>query len=670
MNRWMNPRLPWLSRALLLSLAMTFLVSSLRAAAFAQPAAGSWTGFGPGGGDVSSLAVDPVHPARVYAATRELDSSPGTLYRSANGGQTWQALAGPGLGLVALDPAHPATVYAGGSILLRSADGGQTWSDVSPPLQGTRQLTTLAVTPGGIVLASDAGSGATRLLRSADGGQTWSVVLQTAGSLYQTIAVDPTAPARVYFTNGTAVYESADAGESWPLASSPGGSFASPIVAFGLAPSAPSTLYASGYGQIYRSDDGALTWLPVGTLQDSQPNALLVDPRLPGKVYGVSTRGIFTSTDGGETWMPTHRGLPQPGRAPLEMLSLAMASSQPGFLYAGTVGWGVARSARAGVGWRIGVETGLNDGFVELLKFHPSRPGTVYVGLDWKSPGDRSFRSTDGGRTWQPFARGLTQDGWTDLAFDPADADLLYAQTSAGISKSTDGGDTWVHISDQRGRIAALGRQTLLAADCGLAKSTDEGRTWNVKIPCETPDGNSARSLRSLWVNPKDLRNVYVQFDVHAPTHPSGPSQEVFRSQDGGTTWKVLALRAQVLEATSFAVSPGDSRVVYAVDDDLFARSLVRSMDGGESWTVVNRSLPSAFGSDGSLAVDSVDSRTLYVAATPLLISHDGGVTFKPINTPFEVGKRGADRVWTDRTQPGLIYAAGVDGGLFVGRFE
>src|SRR4051794_17736625 len=91
---------------------------ALAPAVFAQPR-DLWAPFGPGGGTPAGLAVDPRNPSIVYAAT-------GTLYRSADGGETWTALFGSGLTAVALDPINPSVVYAGGRQLARSTDGGRT----------------------------------------------------------------------------------------------------------------------------------------------------------------------------------------------------------------------------------------------------------------------------------------------------------------------------------------------------------------------------------------------------------------------------------------------------------------------------------------------------------------------------------------------------------------
>ena len=62
------------------------------------------------------------------------------------------------------------------------------------------------------------------------------------------------------------------------------------------------------------------------------------------------------------------------------------------------------------------------------------------------------------------------------------------------------------------------------------------------------------------------------------------------------------------------------------------------------------------------MVVDSADPNTLYLAANPLQVSHDGGATFKPITASFEAGKRGAVQLWTDLARPGTVYAGAFNG--------
>jgi photosystem II stability/assembly factor-like uncharacterized protein len=659
----MNGKSSTMSGAFSLSLGTTFLFLFLGAAAFGQPPqveAGPWTPFGPGGGTSKALAVDPRFDsgktAVVYAiGTGDFYNLRSSLFKSTDGGATWKDLIPAEI--MAIDPEHPSTIYAGGSNLLRSTDGGRTWADISPHFENDYlYLTALAVVPGGVLLAADF----SRLLRSVDGGRTWSIV---ADQFYvQSILVDPADPRRVYSLNDDALFRSDDKGAHWSLAAQPGSpDFNFSASGFALAPSAPKTLYIlmSYENHLYRSNDGAATWHRVGKAPPNSGSVLLVDPRSPDTLYAAGDGGVATSTDGGRSWRTIGAGLPRrPDNKPLPVLSLALAPSRPETLFAGTTGWGIARSESSGARWRTGFEAGLSAAYILNLQFHPLRPGTLYL---FQNHG-RSFRSVDGGRTWQPFARAHARNGLNFLAFDPTDPALLYGTDQAGTWKSADGGETWTWLSPQGGRLAALGHQTLIALDCGLAQSTDEGRTWRKKIPCDTPDGDGGyRVPIAILADPRAPRTAYAQFLVNGDTHPF--RNEVFGTQDGGATWTVLALSNPYL----FAVAPSDSRIVYAYED----YRLLRSVDGGGSWKTVNGDLPPGAGGsfDGGMAVDPSDPDTLYFAGDQLVISHDGGVTFKAIDAPLAAGKT-ADRLWTDPAHPGVLYGTSYAGGLFVGRFE
>ena len=93
---------------------------------------------------------------------------------------------------------------------------------------------------------------------------------------------------------------------------------------------------------------------------------------------------------------------------------------------------------------------------VLTLVFQPQSPDTIYVGLG--NLGADAFRSTDGGKAWEPFARRVTRDGLLDLAIDPLDPSLLVAANLKGAWRSRDGGATWRRIDPSRTyRVAVTG---------------------------------------------------------------------------------------------------------------------------------------------------------------------------------------------------------------------
>jgi photosystem II stability/assembly factor-like uncharacterized protein len=631
--------------------AAVLLFLALAPAVFAQAPRNRWAPFGPGGGTPQGLAVDSHDPSVVYAAS-------GTLYRSADGGETWTGLFGRRIEVVALDPAHPAAIYVGGDQLARSTDGGKTWQTTSPPATSL-DVKSLAVIPGNpsVLLAGTD----IRLLRSADGGSTWSTTFIN-GPITSVVA-DPGSPGTAYYADGSGLHKSTDAGKTWSLT---GPSVNGQPVMYGYLSLAGGALYLRSGLEIFRSDDGGRSWRLTGTSPASLSldEAFLADPFSPSRLYVAGLDGVFVSTDGGATWKQLARGLPPlPLDETLSIYSLAADPSRPGVLYAGTYERGVAKSANGGERWRIGVEPGLSDGPVALFEIHPRRPDTFYVGLATR--GDRSFRSTDGGRTWLPFARGIARDGLLDLAFDPADPDRLYAANENGLWESRDGGEIWDQIDTAfTGRIAVSTSGTLLAGrNCGLSRSTDDGRTWKQVISCDLP-GNDDVGVGTveLWVDPRNPRNLYALMQADNGGNSFG--RFLVKSTDGGATWKTLKGSPLLV-----AVAPSDFRTLYAVD--YRTDQILRSRDGGESWLVVHARSPYP-DFYGALAVDATHPNTLYIATFQkgVLRSRDGGTTLKPLGGPFEGSKRAAKLLVTARNQPGIVYAAALEGGLFFGRFE
>jgi photosystem II stability/assembly factor-like uncharacterized protein len=502
---------------------------ALASAALAQAPRNRWAPFGPGGGTPEGLAVDPRNPAVVYAAA-------GTVYRSADRGETWTSLVGPTFTAVAVDPANPKAIYAGGRQIARSLDAGRTWQTTYAFAVDVSGLAVVPGKPSTILAATDF-----RLLRSADGGRTWSArfVNTSVGS----VAADPVSRT-AYYTDELGLFKSTDAGKTWSFS---GPSANGQPVAFGRIALGRGVIYVNSFSGIFRSDDGARTWRRTGAApaDESLDKAFLVDPSSPAKLYLAGSSGIFGSANAGATWERLDGGLPQlPLNESLAFFSLAADPSRPGVLYAGTYEHGVAKSQDGGESWDIGVEPGLSSGHVALFKIHPSRPDTIYIGLATR--GDRAFRSTDGGRTWKMVFPCFfpSNDDLTiftvDLQVDPENPRSLYALLAASngasgndrlLVKSTDGGATWktLSVAPSAFAVAPSDFRTLYAIDFRtgqILRSGDGGANWQVvhrRIPY--PDAYAA-----LAVDTTDPDTLYV-----------GTFQQgVLRSRNGGVTLKPI----------------------------------------------------------------------------------------------------------------------------------
>src|SRR5436305_1122350 len=387
----------------LTTLRTVLVLLALASIARAQPQS-PWTPFGPGGGSIFSLAVDPESSAKVYAVAGERDED-SALYRSTDGGTTWTALAGPWLSRVAPDPSSPSTVSAGGyQRLLRSLDGGATWSDVSPP--GLGEVTVLTAGPDGTAFAYDLRGGAAVLQRSTDHGGSWqAVAVETPGQL-GAVAVDPADPLRVYYGTGTKVRRSLDGGVTWEDAGRPpvppGLLTIGFLGAFPAAPpslSTPSPLFLLGFAGItvYRSADGAG---PGRTCAGAPPqDGLLIrraEPAGPRTLSAATPAGLWKSGDDGGSWsqVSASGGIDQ------------LAVLGPGSLLA--AGCGASRSTNGGRTWKPVIPCFAGDNVarrVRSLWTGAQSPGPFYatfVLAGETGPGvSEVYRSWDGGVRWK-----------------------------------------------------------------------------------------------------------------------------------------------------------------------------------------------------------------------------------------------------------------------------
>ncbi len=299
-----------------------------------------WTTNGPYGISISSLAIDQINPAILFA------KGEGRLYKSTDGGASWASLSTPGayVSAFAIDPRNSNIVYAGfppddrdclpGSFggIAKSTDGGETWS---LPIIGICDVSTFAVDPSNsdIVYAGiyEAFHG-WALWKSTNGGERWSLSLQDG---LGPIVIDPSNPQTIYAAAYgysefgdyiSRLYKSVDGGAHWNSLD------AAPVGEMAVDPNNSSTIYVAN-GSVYKSTDGGAIWKAIGTESLNSALSLVIDPIHQNVIYaGTNEDGVFKSTDSGATWSGFNDGLFY-----LTINSLAIDASGE-FLHAGTQG--------------------------------------------------------------------------------------------------------------------------------------------------------------------------------------------------------------------------------------------------------------------------------------------------------------------------------------------
>ncbi|HKP72239.1 MAG TPA: hypothetical protein VJT82_04830, partial [Pyrinomonadaceae bacterium] len=310
---------------------------------------------------------------------------------------------------------------------------------------------------------------------------------------------------------------------------------------------------------------------------------------------------------------------------------------------------------------------------------------TVYVG----SASGGVWKSVNGGTTFKPVFDKHTQSIGA-VTVDPSNPKTVWVGTGEtwvrnsvsvgdGIYRTTDGGDNWEHLGlGDTERIArvivdrknastvyacATGHLWNANAERGVFKTTDGGKTWQ-KVLYVNEDTGCAM----MDSDPQDSNTLYAamwQYRRKPYTFSSGGAGSgLFKSTDGGATWKKLTkgLPEGDLGRIAVAVAPSNSKTVYAVVEAKKS-ALFRSDDAGETWAQLNDGAgiigrPFYF---ANMYVDPKDERRVYKPSTGLSVSDDGGKTFSGI-----AGSVHSDfhTMWINPANPEQIFV-GTDGGVY-----
>ena len=334
----------------------------------ASAGSGIWTSHGPGV-PIHALAIDPQTPTILYAGTIAAYGSGGSVFKSPDGGNSWNAtgLASTDVMALVIDPQNPMVIYAGTNHgVYKSINGGQLWDN---PLQHCY------VPPSTYI-----------------------------GLYVQALAVDPQNTATLYASLNLlecfGVIKSTDGGGHWTYKRDglPVPSYVVSVLV--IDPQNPNTLYAGTWGGgVFKSTNGGDNWSAANGGLPSTPYvwALAIDPQNPAIVYaGLNCGGVFKSTDRGQNWNAMNAGLTS-----LCISSLAIDPRNTATIYAGTKwqqgGEGVFKSVDGGGHWSA-YSDGLANRSISALAIDPQNPGTLHA-----ATGSGVFDIQGQSRTYLPF---------------------------------------------------------------------------------------------------------------------------------------------------------------------------------------------------------------------------------------------------------------------------
>ncbi|HSB55434.1 MAG TPA: glycosyl hydrolase, partial [Gemmatimonadales bacterium] len=322
----------------------------------------------------------------------------------------------------------------------------------------------------------------------------------------------------------------------------------------------------------------------------------------------------------------------------------------------------------------------------------PSRPSVFYIG----AVNGGVWKTTDYGRTWRPIFDQQPTGSIGAIAVAPSNPDVLYVgsgeglqrpdlSTGDGVYKSTDAGATWTHLGLRDGQqipqiavdprspdrlfVAVLGHPYGPNEERGIFRSTDGGRTFEKVLYRNENTGGV-----DVVLDPANPDIVYaVLWEARqAPWENgafSGPGSGLYKSVDGGTTWRQLGGGLPTFEKDGLGrigvtVAPSDPRRLYATVAVRGGGFLYRSDDAGESWRRVSEDGRIAGRPDdfAEVKVDPANPDIVYTASVVTWKSTDGGKSWTGIR-----GAPGGDdyhRIWINPLDPKIILIAADQGAI------
>jgi photosystem II stability/assembly factor-like uncharacterized protein len=290
-----------------------------------------------------------------------------------------------------------------------------------------------------------------------------------------------------------------------------------------------------------------------------------------------------------------------------------------------------------------------------------ARPNEFYFG----ATGGGLWKTTDAGNTWAPVTDGqINSSSVGAIAVSPSNPDILYigmgecqlrgnVMQGDGLYKSTDAGKTWHHLglaetrTVSRLRIhptnpdivyaAVLGDPTQPTVDRGVYRTTDGGRTWKKILYRDERSG-----AIDLTLDPNHPDTLYAAlwetYRVPWRLWSGGPGSGLYKSTDGGETWTGLTRNpgfpAGTIGKIGITVSGADSSRLYAIVEAKNG-GLYRSDDAGAHWQLANnhRDLWQRSFYFDRLVADPTDRDRVYILNFRFSVSNDGGKTYRVIPT-------------------------------------
>jgi photosystem II stability/assembly factor-like uncharacterized protein len=362
-------------------------------------------------------------------------------------------------------------------------------------------------------------------------------------------------------------------------------------------------------------------------------------PSQPSVFYvGVNNGGVWKTTDFGRTWNPVFDK-----QATGSVGDITVSESNPNVVYVGcgegiqrpdlSIGDGVYKSTDAGKTWtNMGLKDGQQIGGIIIDPKNENRVFVAVLGHPYGPNTERGvYRSLDGGKNWERVLYKDENTGAIQVAFDPNNSNILYADMWAGRQGPWENGQ-WN------------------GPESGLFKSTDGGNTWK-KLTKGLPSTQQGLGRIGFGIAPTNSNRLYATVDA-------GRYGGIYRSDDAGESWTLMSSDGRYWgRGSDFAevkIDPTNADIVYSANVVTW-----KSVDGAKTWT----GFRGAPGGDDyhRIWINPNDPKIMLIAADQgAIVTVNGGETFSSwYNQPTAQFYH----VSTDNAFPYMVYGGQQESG-------
>ena len=585
---------------------------------------------------IGAIAVHPDDAGTIYVGTGEANAAADTyegtgIYKSTDSGATWIHMgldSSCHIGRIVIDPLRPETLLvavAGKHFgatnpdrgLYRSQNGGSTWEQVLYVSDSTSCIDVAYDAPSGTVLAAMwqkvryvdiykiYGGITSGIYRSTDHGDSWAL-LTSANGLPDPIdscgriglTMEPTSGICYALYNNLnnydllGLYRSDDYGANWYRVND--GALQGTFGGFGwyfgqvrVAPGNPNAVFSLGV-RLYRSLNGGTSWSNVTGATHVDHHAMWINPSNPNMIYAGCDGGMNVSSDGGSSWTPLEN-MPN-----TQFYAITIDPLQPQRLYGGTQDNGTNRTLTGALNDWDHIFGG--DGFYTLVD--PRSSDVIYGEYQW----GHMYKSTDGGYGWSNAMNGIDyssdRHNWnTPIVMDPRNPDILYYGSNR-LWKTSDAALNWEVVSGEltggpypdkpnHGTITTIdvsrvNPQVVWVGtdDAHVQVTTNGGDSWT-----DVSAGFPNRWVTRVVTDPYDAQIAYVTISGY---QWSEPMPHIYRTDNTGSSWTSVSGDLPDIPVNDLIIDPHIANRLYAgTDVGVWATD-----NGGANWYPIDNGAP------------------------------------------------------------------------------